>query len=85
MAFLDEISSIFTGGLGTALEIEAERARADIDNKRINEDNMSASRGDSEQIFPTGTIPVLIGDNLALIVGGSVLAILLIGLIWRRA
>jgi hypothetical protein len=88
MAFLDTISDIFTGGLSTALDIEAERERAEIENKRLAQDNTLNSRGDSERNFPTGTIPSitgLSGTDLTLILGGLTLTVALFGLLWRRA
>ena len=81
MDFLD----IFKGGLQAAIDIEAEKERAAIENKSRAEDNERALIGDSGTLFTAGTVPVFGSQpQLLLVVGGVVALILIVFLVARR-
>lgn len=85
MATLDDIADIFTGGLQTALDIEAERARADIERMRTAEDNRLASKGDSGALYRTGTEPSR-PPNIKplLLIGAGLVAVALVVVLLRN-
>ena len=81
MDFLD----IFKGGLQAAIDIEAEKERAAIENKSRAADNDRALIGDSGTLFPVGTVP-LFGSQVSplLVAGGVVILALIVFLVARR-
>lgn len=81
----DEISGIFTGGLQTALDLEAERARSEIASKSIAQDTHNplisgtsqAMQAPASPYSPAGIPPVLL-------IGGALVAVALFALLLRR-
>lgn len=85
MSTLDTLGDIFTGGFQTALDIEAEKARAEIANKPIAQDthnvrmspDPAATHAPASPYAPAGVSPVLL-------IGGALVAMALFALLLRR-
>lgn len=79
------LEEIFTGGLQTALEIEAEKSRAKISNPPIAQENTSARKGDSGTVYRAGSVPSIIaGVSPVMLIGAGAVVLLLVVLLLRR-
>lgn len=77
----DEVFGLFTGGLRTALDLEAEKQRAEISNRQLTDQQHLFVRGDSSTV-PRGQMGGVFGATPATLMlvalGVGVLAVVLL-------